>query len=295
MLAAGPLAVSEIAARIGLSEAAALTLLNAAVSLRLLAVRGAGFGLGQLGAALRGNPGVSAMVRHHRLFYEDLADPVALLRGEGETRLAKFWPYDGAAGDAAGYSALMAATQPMIAAEILAAYDFRRHQSVLDVCGGDGSFLCQLAGRTAARLTVFDLPPVAALAAQKFAAAGLSGRASAVGGDVACDALPSGADLVTLVRVLHDNDDDAALGILRAARAALVPGGSILVAEPMAGTGGAEPVGAAYFGFYLLAMRSGRPRGAAELTQLLEIAGFSDVRAAKTRQPMLTSVLTARV
>jgi demethylspheroidene O-methyltransferase len=294
MLAARPLAVSEIAARIGLSEAAASTLLNAAVSLRLLAVRGAGFGLGQLGAALRGNPGVSAMVQHHRLFYADLADPVALLRGEGETRLAKFWPYRGA-GDAVGYSALMAATQPMIAAEIFAAYDFRRHRSVLDVCGGDGSFLCQLAGRTGARLTVFDLAPVAALAAARFLAAGLSGRASAVGGDVACDALPRGADLVTLVRVLHDNDDDAALGILRAARAALVPGGRILVAEPMAGMGGAAPVGAAYFGFYLLAMRSGRPRGAGELTQLLEIAGFFDVRAAKTRQPMLTSVLTARV
>ena len=41
--------------------------------------------------------------------------------------------------------------------------------------------------------------------------------------------------------------------------AALPPGGTLLLAEPMAGTPGAEPVGDAYFGFYLLAMGSGRP------------------------------------
>ncbi len=296
VLAAGPMPVAQIAARIGLNETAAATLLNAAASLRLLQASGEGFRLGPLGAALRGNPGVSAMVRHHRLFYADLADPVALLRGQTDPALAKFWPYHSTGGDAAGYSALMAATQPMIAAEILAAYDVSRHACVLDVCGGDGSFLCAAAKRApAARLLLFDLPPVAAQATEKFTASGLTHRAQAIGGDVGTDALPSGADLVTLVRVLHDNDDAHALAILRAARAALPPGGKILIAEPLAGTGGAEPTGAAYFGFYLTAMRSGRPRTAGELQNLLESAGFCRIRAARTNQPMLTSVLTAEV
>ena len=40
------------------------------------------FGLGALGAALVGNPGIAAMVEHHALLYADLRDPVALLRGE---------------------------------------------------------------------------------------------------------------------------------------------------------------------------------------------------------------------
>jgi demethylspheroidene O-methyltransferase len=111
---------------------------------------------------------------------------------------------------------------------------------------------------------------------------------------VAVDALPAGADLVTLVRVLHDNDDERALGILKAARAALGDGAKILVAEPLAGTGSAERVGA-YFGFYLTAMRSGRPRTAGELRGLMEKAGFERVRAVRTNQPMLTSVLTGEV
>jgi demethylspheroidene O-methyltransferase len=63
----------------------------------------------------------------------------------------------------------------------------------------------------------------------------------------------------------------------------------------MSGTAGAEPIGAAYFGFYLLAMRSGRPRSAAELTELLEKTGFRNIRQPKTGQPMLTGILTAEV
>jgi demethylspheroidene O-methyltransferase len=256
VLAKGPLGVPEVAARVGLSEAAARTLLVAAVALRLVSRSGEKFRLGRLGAALRGNPGVSAMVRHHRLFYADLMDPVALLRGETDPALAKFWPYNGAGGDFAEYS---------VGARALGA-----------------------------KLVLFDLPAVVERAGARFEKAGLAARASAVGGDVAMDALPSGADLVTLVRVLHDNDDAHALGILKKARAALQPAGRILVAEPLAGTAGAERVGA-YFGFYLTAMRSGRPRTADELRGLMAAAGFSQVRAVRTNQPMLTSVLTGEV
>jgi demethylspheroidene O-methyltransferase len=295
VLAAGPARLREIARRVGLSEAAAGTLLDAAVSLRLVAVSGAGYRLGALGAALRGNPGVSAMVKHHRLFYADLADPVALLRGETDPELAKFWPYHGAGGDFAGYSALMAATQPMISAEILAAVDFSRARCVLDVCGGDGAFLCAVGARApGARLVLCDLAPVVAQAGARFAAAGLGGRAVAVAGDVGMDRLPAGADVVTLVRVLHDNDEARALAILKAAREALPAGGRVVVAEPLAGTAGAERVGA-YFGFYLTAMRSGRPRTAASLRGLMEAAGFVRVRQVRTNQPMLTSVLTGEV
>ena len=68
----------------------------------------------------------------------------------------------------------------------------------------------------------------------------------------------------------------------------------MLLAEPMSGTPGAEPVGEAYFGFYLLAMGRGRPRTPAEIGALLGQAGFAGVRARRTRTPLLTGVLTAR-
>jgi demethylspheroidene O-methyltransferase len=295
-VAAGPVRVAALALACEVPPPAMGMLVRAAASLRLLRVRGEWVRLGALGAALRGNPGVAAMVRHHRLFYADVADPVALMRGQVDTELARFWPYRGQGGDAAGYSAIMAATQPMIAAEVLDAYDVSRHRVVLDVGGGDGSFLARLAERAPkARLILFDLPAVAEVARVRFAQSGLAGHAEAVGGDFREAALPRGADLITLVRVLHDHDDAAALSVLRVVRAALPPGGTLLLAEPLAGAAGAEPIGDAYFGFYLLAMGSGRARRPAEITALLNQAGFSRVRAIPTSQPMLTGVMLAEM
>ncbi len=96
------------------------------------------------------------------------------------------------------------------------------------------------------------------------------------------------------MRVLHDHDDESALALLRAARAALAPGGTVLVAEPMSGARGAEPMGDAYFGFYLLAMGRGRPRSAGEVAGLMRAAGFAAVRELPTRRPMLASALIGR-
>lgn len=281
----------------------ALRLLEAAEALDLVERRRGGrFGVGALGAALAGNPAVAAMVAHHALLYDDLRDPVGLLRGECErTELGRYWPYAGSdqpaeakTSDVADFSALMAASQALVAADILSAYRFGRHRCLLDLGGGDGTFVVQAAAAAPAlRLMVFDLPAVAARAETRFAEAGLRGRAQAIGGDFRRDPLPHGADIVSLIRVIHDHDDATALAILRAARQALPPGGTLLLAEPMADTNGAAPVGA-YFNFYLLAMGSGRPRRAEQLTAMLREAGFSRVKPIRTRRPMLVRVLVGR-
>ena len=294
-LAAGPRAIASLAAEHRMTLEAMLCLLRGAEALRLLAIEGESVRLGPLGAALRGNPGAVAMIRHHPILYRDLADPVALLRGERPGDLARFWPYDAASGaQAADYSRLMAESQPMISAEILAGYDFTRHRVLLDVGGGDGRFLQAVAARTPRTdLWLFDLPPVAALAESRFRAAGLAGRVRVFAGDMHRDALPQGADLISLIRVLHDHDDAQALALLRAVRAALAPGGSLLIAEPMAGVAGAAAMGDAYFGFYLRAMGRGRPRRVAEITAMLGQAGFARPKQIATGQPLLTSMLVA--
>lgn len=302
MLREGPLPLADIAARTRLPEEATARLLGAAVSLRLLDRRGGGrFGLGPLGAAMPGNAGLAAMIEHHAMLYADLSDPVALLRGSGEeTALSRYWAYARAPfpatlrGDqVADYSVLMAASQEMIAEEVLDAFpEVVRHRCLLDVGGGDGAFLAAAAARAASlQLILFDLPEVAARGEARLA--GLGRRATAVGGDFRADPLPSGADLISLIRVLHDHDDAAAMDLLRAAHRALPAGGRLLLAEPMAGTPGAEPMGDAYFGFYLLAMGSGRPRSEAELRGFLARAGFARVTARRTRLPLLVRALVA--
>ena len=304
LLAAQPLPLAPLAARIGLEPDAALRLLEAAVALRLVERRrGDRFGLGVLGAPLVGNAGVAAMVEHHGLLYADLAEPIALLRGRaGAARLAQYWPYAGAADprevsreDVAAYSALMAASQPLVAEAVFEAIDLGAHRCLLDVGGGDGSFIVAAAARAPRlRFVHFDLPAVAEHATLNIARHGLGGRVQVHGGSFIDDALPQGADIVTLLRVLHDHDDARVETLLGAVFQALPAGGTLLVAEPMADTPGAQAMGHAYFGFYLLAMGRGRPRSAQRLRQMLEQAGFVETRLVATAQPLQSQVLVAR-
>jgi demethylspheroidene O-methyltransferase len=304
VLAEGPQTVSSLSRRLSLSTDATLRLLQAAVTLRLAEQRGnARFGLGVLGAALIENPGVAAMIEHHALLYADLGDPVALLRAEPHaTSLSGYWAYarseDSSAltpGQVAAYTTLMSISQPLVAGEILDAYPLEKHRCLLDVGGGDGTFLAMAARRAPSlNLILFDLPPVADRARARFAAAGLAQRAAAIGGDFLSDPLPRGADVVSLVRVLHDHDYASALAILRAIRRALPDGGTLVLGEPMSGTRGAERMGDAYFGFYLLAMGSGRPRDVDQLTGLLRSAGFRRIRSVPTRMPLQTSLVVAK-
>jgi demethylspheroidene O-methyltransferase len=305
LLAQGPLTAQEISARLAVPLESTQRLLEAAISLLLVEKRPSGrFGLGSLGAALVGNPAVGAMVEHHSLFYADLNDPVGLLRGEREqTELSRYWTYS--SGESrpqtkrdsrfTDYTALMACSQPLVSHEVLDAYPLGKHRALLDVGGGDGSFLIEAANRyDHLQLVLFDLPPVARRAEQRFAELGLQARATIHAGDFLADPLPEGSDVVSLVRVVHDHDDEAAMTLLRATYRALPAKGVLLLAEPMMGTPGAEPVADAYFGFYLLAMGRGRPRTPETLRQMLQAVGFDETHLIRTRQPLQSRLIVAR-
>ncbi len=142
-------------------------------------------------------------------------------------------------------------------------------------------------------MTLFDLPPVADMAASRFQDRGVADRATAIGADFLTDPLPAGADLVTLIRILLDHDDTAVLRLLRSVRRAIAPDGVLLIAEPVSGLTGSPPVSDAYFGLYLFAMGRGRPRSLAELTAILQQAGFDRVWPKPTRRPLLTNLIVA--
>jgi demethylspheroidene O-methyltransferase len=303
-VAEAPQTADELAPQLALSPAAAATLLDAAVALRLLERdRDGVYAPGLLGTVLRTQPGIQAMVEHHGLLYADLQDPVALLRGHSRpTQLSRFWTYSGnpdaaelTPAQVASYSTLMSVTQRLIADQILDAYPIARHARLLDVGGGEGTFLLAAAARAPQlQLMLFDLPAVAERARARFEAAGVATRAQCFSGDFRAAGLPTGADAISLIRVAFDHDDATVLALLRAAHAALPAGGTLLLAEPMVVPGRDEPSGAAYFGLYLLAMGPGRPRSAERLAALISAAGFTDVQQRQTRTPLQVGLLSAR-
>lgn len=307
-----PRTLDELAQICQVPAPALQRLINSAIALKLLSLRGqARYGLGALGAPVAGHPGIRAMIEHHAVLYHDMQDPVALLRDQvSGAQMAAYWPYAGVdatenskaaelrtwQGDkVARYSQLMSASQPFVVDEVLAAYDFSQHKCVLDVGGGQGTFVARLVnGFTSLKLQLFDLPQVAELAKASFQSKGFADRATAFGGDFLRDALPRGADLVTLVRVAHDHPDDHVKTILRAIFVALPAGGSLLLAEPMAQNPDQKPLGDAYFHFYLLAMGAGRLRTTGELTAMLFDAGFSNVELLRNQMHLQTRILVAK-
>jgi demethylspheroidene O-methyltransferase len=301
-LARGPKTTAALAEALSLPLDAAERLLSAANALQLTQRMGPGrYALGPQGAALLGNAGLTEMIAHHAHLYADLADSVGLLR-RGRGSLADYWPYATASAPqettpegAAAYSRLMAATLPTIAADIFHAYPVQRHRRLLDVGGGEGAFLAA-AGAHAPKLglMLFDLPAVTARATERLGAAGLLARTEIRGGDFLSDPIPAGADLITLVRILHDHDEAGVLAVLRGVRAALPPDGALLIAEPMSDEGAPDRISDVYFAFYLLSMGRGRARTPAELFAFLRAAGFTRMRLLRTRTPFLLRAIIAQ-
>jgi len=274
-------------------------LLKAGAAIGVLRMKGDSVGLTRKGAALLGVPGLVPMILHHAVFYRDMSDPVALLRGGSETELARFWPYvfgaDGAVDPdvTQTYSDLMADSQAMVAEDTLRTVDLSDANQVLDIGGGTGAFLTALGQKHAKpELHLFDLPAVVPGAESRFRAAALQDRVTITPGSFRDDPLPTGADVIALVRVLYDHADETVIALLRAVRAALPPGGRLVVSEPMSGGKAPTRPGDVYFAFYTLAMQTGRARSAAEIAALMADAGFSSIKTPRPHRAFVTSVVT---
>ena len=89
----GPASTADLAQGAGLGLEAMQRLLGAAKAIDLVELAAPDLWvLGQRGAALSTNQGALAMIEHHKIFYDDLADPIAMLKGgRGQGKLAAFW------------------------------------------------------------------------------------------------------------------------------------------------------------------------------------------------------------
>lgn len=297
----GPEEAGDLARACGLPVERMAALLQAGAALGLVRRRRDGrYALGRKGAALLGVPGLQLMVRHHRLFYRDIADPVALLRGETETELARFWPYvsagekDESPDAAQAYSQVMAETQALVAEDVLQAVDFRGLTRLMDVGGGTGRFIeAVAASHPDLSFDLVDLPAVIDAAAGRMDRS-VTRRTALHKASFRDDPLPRGADGIALIRVLYDHTDATVAALLSKVFGALPPGGRLIVAEPMSGGARPDPAGDVYFAFYTMAMGTGRVRAPARIVEMCRAAGFRQVRMPRAQRPFVTSVVEAR-
>lgn len=145
---------------------------------------------------------------------------------------------------------------------------------VVDVGGGRGTFLMELLLRhPALRGILYDKPNVVGPVAPRFAQAGLSERMELVGGDFH-GGVPLGADCYVVKHVLHNWDDEHAVGILRHCADAVLAHGQVLVVEGIALPGNLKD-GTRLMDLEMLVLTGGgRERSKPEFRRLFAAAGL---------------------
>jgi ubiquinone/menaquinone biosynthesis C-methylase UbiE len=168
----------------------------------------------------------------------------------------------------------------LAAAAITRAYDFAG-QKVMDVGGGYGELLAQiLEAYPSARGVLFDMPHAISRARDHLAGRGLAQRCEFLSGDFFAS-VPGGADLYVLKTVIHDWPDDRARDILRTCLRAMAPGARLLVIErlmPERLEPSAENRGLARVDLHMLVALGAQERTLAQMLELLNSAGFRQVR-----------------
>jgi hypothetical protein len=169
-------------------------------------------------------------------------------------------------------------------------YDWSGVQQLVDVAGGRGQLTRTVLGANP-HMTgiIYDQPHVVPEAAQAIAADGLADRCRAIGGDI-FTSVPAGADCYVLRWIIHDWNEAESLAILRACRAAITPGGRLLLFEVVMPDDDV-PHPAKTLDWIMLTCITGKERTQAEYAELLATAGFRLDRAIPSPTPM--SVLEA--
>jgi SAM-dependent methyltransferase len=167
---------------------------------------------------------------------------------------------------------------------------------LLDVGGGPGTFSLKLAERDPSlRITVLDLPPVVAAAAEIHAGKAAMSSITFQGGDYHNAPFPPDQDLVFYSGALHQEPEEVLPALLSRMKAALRPGGRLLVVDLMLDADRCSPSYSALFQLNMMLMRpSSRVYSVPRLEFFLEQAGFIAIhtRAIPTTPYSLTEALT---
>jgi len=170
----------------------------------------------------------------------------------------------------------------------LSALDLPGRRRLLDVGGGPGTYSALLVRRNPElSAVVFDLPPVLEITRELIDAAGLADRVALQPGSYLVDELGAGYDVVLLSNMLHQEDPDTVLRLLRKAYAALTDGGQLVIQGAFLDAAETGPMWPVLQSLQLLLFyRGGRAYSIDETLAMASEAGFANPVA---RKPSLLS------
>ncbi|MCV7010775.1 methyltransferase [Mycobacterium gordonae] len=294
-LAAGPLQPDDLAAKVGADPDAVSRLLRALESRGIFRRDPSGaYGLTPLADTLRtdakGSMAAAAKFYgspQHREHWSMLAESIRTGRASiPRLRGKEFFDY---LGDdpylAELFNGAMTSISEMAEFPVVAAYDFTRYQTIMDVGGGHGRLLAAILGAApTARGVLLEIPDVAAGALPLLRKLGVAERVRIETGSF-FDGIPAGADLYVLKNIIHDWPDEKAEAILRNVRTTGGADCTVVLVELVIPEHNREFVGKWVDLEMLLGMDGSRERTAEEYRTLLARAGFRMTRVIPTASP----------
>jgi predicted O-methyltransferase YrrM len=156
--------------------------------------------------------------------------------------------------------------------------DLKGRRHLLDIGGASGLYACALvAAYPSLRATVLEKPPVDAIARKTVAERGLAERVSVVAGDM-FQSIPEGADVHLFSNVLHDWNETECRGLLARSRAAMEPGGLLVIHDAFLNREKTGPLHVAEYSVLLAHFTEGQCWSVGEMEAMLVDSGFEAPR-----------------
>jgi hypothetical protein len=182
--------------------------------------------------------------------------------------------------EAAIFNGAMTSISAIDSPAVAAAYDFSGFGSLVDVGGGHGLLLATILAKTPGLNGIlYDLDFVVA-GAPEGPLAPYMDRCSLASGDMFAT-VPAGADAYIMKHIIHDWDDERCIKILKACRAAVNPGGRLLVVDAVIQPGNA-PSPSKFLDLQMLLIPGGLERTEVQFRALFAAAGWRLTRVVPT-------------
>ncbi len=167
---------------------------------------------------------------------------------------------------------------------------------VLDIGGASGSWtVAWLEAEPQARGIIFDLPHVIPMARDRLSEHSVAHRIDFVAGDFYTDPLPTGADLVWVSAIIHQNSPAQNRQLYARIAEAIQPGGWVYIRDIVLDASRTAPVAGALFAVNMLtATEQGNSYTFEEMESDLTGAGFANVELVR-RDPGMHSVVRAQL
>lgn len=295
ILAEAPSSASALARRLGLDGRATAILLDSLTAQDLLIKEQSLYRLpaGLADLLVESSPhSILPILRHQTNCLRRWVQlPQVLKTGSPADRLPSV---RGPAADQAAFIGAMHGINESAAPVLIAEMAPLNFHHLLDIGGASGTWtIAFLHAAPDARATLFDLPEVIPLARRRLTQAGFADRVTFAAGDFYRDLLPTGADLVWLSAITHQNSRTQNRDLFAKIHSAMASAGRLLIRDVVMDNSRVQPLRGAMFAVNMLvATEGGGTYTFDEFKADLLAAGFTDITLFR-RDDFMNSIISA--